>query len=77
MSPELERILAAMYEFDTCEKSQRAQWEATLRRLVKDALTKCRGSVTTSSCWPFIRGTLNFENPSASIPPFRREPKTT
>ena len=43
MSPELERLLTALYERDTCEPSQRAHWEATLRRLVADALAKQPG----------------------------------
>ena len=32
-----------MYEFDTCEREQRAHWEATLRRLVQDALARKPG----------------------------------
>jgi hypothetical protein len=43
MSPELERLLAALYERDTCEPSQRAQREATFRRLVDEALARKTG----------------------------------
>ena len=43
MSPELERLLAALYERDTCEPCQRAQREATFRRLVDEALAKKTG----------------------------------
>jgi hypothetical protein len=43
MSPELDRLLAALYERDTCEPVQRAQREATFRRLVDDALAKKPG----------------------------------
>ncbi|MBI3851203.1 MAG: hypothetical protein HY298_13155 [Verrucomicrobia bacterium] len=40
MSPELERLLTALYERDTCEPGQRAHWEATLQRLIADSLAK-------------------------------------
>jgi hypothetical protein len=43
MSPELERILAALWERDTCEPEQRQKWDATLRRLVDDARSKQPG----------------------------------
>ena len=43
MSPELERILAVLWERDTCEPAQRPQWDATLRRLVDDARGKTPG----------------------------------
>lgn len=43
MSPELERLLTALYERDTCEPSQRAHWEATLQRLIVDSLAKQSG----------------------------------
>jgi len=43
MSPELERLLTALYERDTCEPGQRAQREATFRRLVEDALDRKPG----------------------------------
>lgn len=43
MSPELERILAALWERDTCEPAQRHKWDATLRRLVDDARGKQPG----------------------------------
>lgn len=36
MSPELERILEALWERDTCEPESRPKWDATLRRLVDD-----------------------------------------
>ena len=43
MSPDLERILAALWERDTCEPRHRPQWDATLRRLVDDARSKQSG----------------------------------
>lgn len=39
MSPELERLLTALYERDTCEPDDRAQWEATVQRLIADAMS--------------------------------------
>jgi hypothetical protein len=44
MSPELERILAALYERDTGEPSDRPTWDATVRRLIADALQKQAGT---------------------------------
>ena len=38
MSPELERLLAALYERDTCEPKHRGRCERTARRLIEDAL---------------------------------------
>ena len=43
MSPELERLLAALYERDNCEPSDRPQCDATVLRLVTDALNKQPG----------------------------------
>jgi hypothetical protein len=43
MSPELERLLTALYERDTCKPGQRAQREATFRRLVDDAMARKPG----------------------------------
>lgn len=43
MSPELERLLAALYERDTCEPEHRPHREAAFRRLVDDALAKQPG----------------------------------
>jgi hypothetical protein len=43
MSPELERILTALWERDTCEPAQRPKWDAILRRLVDDARSKQSG----------------------------------
>jgi hypothetical protein len=40
MSPELERLLAALYEYNTCEPSDLPKWEATVSRLVDEALEK-------------------------------------
>ena len=40
MSPELERLLAALYERDHCEPADREQWAATVRRLVSDTLQR-------------------------------------
>lgn len=40
MSPELERLLAALYERDTCEPRERVRWHATVERLIGDALNK-------------------------------------
>lgn len=44
MSPELERLLAALYERDHCEPSDREHWAATVRRLVSDALHRMPGT---------------------------------
>jgi len=38
MSPELERLLAALYERDTCEPADRPKREATVQRLILEAL---------------------------------------
>ena len=38
MSTELERLLTALYDRDTCEPGERAQREAEFRRLVDEAL---------------------------------------
>jgi hypothetical protein len=43
MSPELERLLAAMWERDTCEPKDRPRWVATVDRLVHDALGRQPG----------------------------------
>jgi hypothetical protein len=51
MSPELGRLLNALYERDTCEPSQRAHWDATLRRLLADTLAKQPGA----SCEEFLQ----------------------
>jgi len=40
MSPELERLLAALYERDTCEPEDRIRCECTVRRLLEDALQR-------------------------------------
>jgi hypothetical protein len=44
MSPELERLLRAMYERETCAPAERPKWEATVRRLVTDAVAKLPGT---------------------------------
>jgi predicted secreted protein len=38
MSPELERLLAALYERDTCEPQERDRWERIVSRLLEDAM---------------------------------------
>ena len=38
MSPELERLLNALFERDTCEPENRPQWDANIRRIVNDCL---------------------------------------
>ena len=40
MSPELERLLEALYERDNCEPGQRERCERNVRRLVNDALQR-------------------------------------
>ena len=40
MSPELERLLAALYERDTCEPEHRKRCEGAVRRLLEDALQR-------------------------------------
>ena len=43
MSPELERLLRALYERDHCEPGQRDRFERNVRRLINDALQKLPG----------------------------------
>jgi hypothetical protein len=43
MSPELEQLLAAPYEYNTCDPVDLPKWEATVSRLVDDALQKKPG----------------------------------
>jgi len=43
MSPELERLLAALYEQDHCEPGEQAKWDATVQRLINDALSRQAG----------------------------------
>jgi hypothetical protein len=43
MSPELERLLNALWERDFCEPKDRARWKATAERLVADAHSGCPG----------------------------------
>jgi len=40
MSPELEQVLTALYERDTCEPEHRDRCERTVRRLLDDALKR-------------------------------------
>jgi hypothetical protein len=40
MSPELERLLAALYDRETCEPEHRVRCEQTARRLLDDALQR-------------------------------------
>jgi microsomal dipeptidase-like Zn-dependent dipeptidase len=40
MSPELERLLAALYERDTCEPEHRERCERNVLRLLNDALQR-------------------------------------
>jgi predicted YcjX-like family ATPase len=40
MSPELERLLEALYERDHCEPDQRGRYERNVRRLISDALQR-------------------------------------
>ncbi len=40
MSPELERLLAALYEYNTCDPIDLPKWEATVSRLVDTALQR-------------------------------------
>jgi hypothetical protein len=40
MSPELERLLAALYERDTCEPEHRERCDQQVRRLIEDALQR-------------------------------------
>lgn len=40
MSPELERLLEALFERDTCEPRDRPKWDSIVRRLVSDAIQK-------------------------------------
>ena len=40
MSPELERILQALYEKRTCPPEEKPNRDATFERLIRDALTR-------------------------------------
>ena len=40
MSPELERLLEALYERDHCEPDQRGRCERNVRRLLNDVLQR-------------------------------------
>ena len=59
MSPDLERLLAAIWELETCEPSERCRWDATVHRLITDALNKQPG--------------LSYEKFMAAIDPRYRE----
>jgi hypothetical protein len=43
MSPELERLLNALWERDYCEPKDRARWTASVERLIADACSKRPG----------------------------------
>ena len=43
MSPELERLLAALYEYNTCEPVDLPKWEAIVAQLVDASLQKKPG----------------------------------
>ena len=43
MSPELEQLLAALYESDTCEPGNRTRCEQNLRRLIDEVLERTPG----------------------------------
>jgi uncharacterized protein (DUF1499 family) len=49
MSPELERLLTALDERDTCEPENRARCERTMRRLLDDALQRVPHTSRSSS----------------------------
>jgi len=44
MSPELERLLEALYERDHCEPEQRGRCERNASRLINDALQRVPGA---------------------------------
>ena len=44
MSPELERLLKALYEKRTCPQHEKAQRDASFERLLQDALLKRPGT---------------------------------
>jgi len=50
MSPELERLLNALWEVRNCDPRDRAKWDATAERLIQDALHRTPG-VNPNSCW--------------------------
>jgi hypothetical protein len=43
MSPELERLLNALWEREFCEPRERARWGATVERLIGDACRRRPG----------------------------------
>ncbi|MBI4027610.1 MAG: hypothetical protein HY360_21670 [Verrucomicrobia bacterium] len=44
MSPDLERLLEALYEKLTCPPEEKPRRAASFERLLQDALTRCPGS---------------------------------
>jgi len=44
MSPELERLLQALYEKRTCPPEEKPQRDANFERLLQDALARRRGT---------------------------------
>lgn len=43
MNPDLERLLNALWERDTCEPKERFRWSATVERLVLGAISQKPG----------------------------------
>jgi hypothetical protein len=43
MSPELERLLNALWERDNSEPADLRKWNATVERLIQDAISKMQG----------------------------------
>ncbi|PWU18299.1 MAG: hypothetical protein C5B50_09500 [Verrucomicrobia bacterium] len=43
MSPELEQLLNAFWERDTCEPKDQSYWKAMVERLIQVALSKQQG----------------------------------
>jgi len=72
MSPELERLLNALYERDTCEPEHRDRCERTVRRLLDDALQRVPGASREqflSALGDRYRQFLRARRKPSSLPP--------
>jgi hypothetical protein len=72
MSPELERLLAALWERNTCEPQLRPRWDATFRRLVDEALHRQPGlgrEQLMAALWPRFEEYRRARRRPPTLPP--------
>lgn len=72
MSPELERLLAAMWERDTCEPKDRPRWEASVRWVVAEALARQPGlsrEQFMAALWPRYEAFRHARRHPPTLPP--------